>query len=68
MKLAKSDRGWMSGIAGDDVVTIGDPRLKAETQAIGDVHDVADLLVRMVDRLRELNGAGLAAHQLGAFG
>lgn len=66
MKLAKSDRGWMSGVAGDDVVTIGDPRLKAETDAIDDVQDVADLLARMVDRLRELNGAGLAAPQIGA--
>lgn len=66
MNLAKSDRGWMSGIAGDDVVTIGDPRLKAETQPIGDVQAVADLLARMVARLRELNGAGLAAPQIGA--
>ncbi|MGH3834668.1 MAG: peptide deformylase [Pseudonocardiaceae bacterium] len=65
MNLAKSDRGWMSGVVGDDVVTIGDPRLKAETQAIGDVQAVADLLARMVDRLCELNGAGLAAPQLG---
>ncbi|MGH3692893.1 MAG: peptide deformylase [Pseudonocardiaceae bacterium] len=66
MSLAKSDRGWMSGVVGDDVVTIGDPRLKAETQAIGDVQAVADLLARMVGRLRELNGAGLAAPQIGA--
>ncbi|MGH3929366.1 MAG: peptide deformylase [Pseudonocardiaceae bacterium] len=66
MELAKSDRGWMSGVVGDDVVTIGDPRLKADTKAIGDVHDVADLLARMVGRLRELNGAGLAAPQIGA--
>ena len=66
MELAKSDRGWMSGIAGDDVVTIGDPRLKVETQAIDDVHDATELLARMVDRLRQLNGAGLAAPQIGA--
>lgn len=66
MRLAKSDRGWMSGVAGDDVVTIGDPRLKAETEAIGNAHEVADLLARMVNRLRELNGAGLAAPQVGA--
>lgn len=65
MNLAKSDRGWMSGVV-DDVVTIGDPRLKAETQAIGDVQAVAILLARMVDRLRGLNGAGLAAPQIGA--
>ncbi|MGH3570070.1 MAG: peptide deformylase [Pseudonocardia sp.] len=56
----------MSGVVGDDVVTIGDPRLKAETQAIDDVQAVADLLARMVDRLRELNGTGLAAPQIGA--
>lgn len=66
MELVKSDRGWMSGVAGDDVVTIGDPRLKTETQAVDHVHDVAELLARMVDRLRELNGAGLAAPQIGA--
>ena len=65
MSLAKSDRGWMAGLADDDVVTIGDPRLKAETAAVEDVRDVADLLDRMVRRLRELNGAGLAAPQVG---
>lgn len=66
MNLAKSDRGWISGVAGDDVVTIGDPRLKAETDAIDDVQDAADLVAHMVDRLRALNGAGLAAPQIGA--
>lgn len=66
MELAKSDRGWMAGVVGDDVVTLGDPRLKAETEAIDDVEDVVDLLARMVDRLRELNGAGLASPQVGA--
>ncbi|MGH3962749.1 MAG: peptide deformylase [Pseudonocardiaceae bacterium] len=66
MDLAKSDRGWMSGVAGEDVVTIGDPRLKAETEAISNVDGVAELLERMVSRLRQLNGAGLAAPQIGA--
>jgi peptide deformylase len=66
MNFVKSDRGWMSGVAGTDIVTIGDPRLKAETDAIDDVQEVADLLAGMVDRLRELNGAGLAAPQIGA--
>jgi peptide deformylase len=65
MELARSDRGWMAGIVGEDVVTIGDPRLKAETTTIEDVQGVADLLALMVQRLRELNGAGLAAPQLG---
>jgi len=66
LNLAKSDPGWMSGVADDDVVTIGDPRLKAETRAVGRVDDAAELLARMVKRLRELNGAGLAAPQIGA--
>jgi peptide deformylase len=65
MELAKSDRGWMAGVAGEGIATIGDPRLKVEAKKIGDVHDVADLLALMVQRLRELNGAGLAAPQLG---
>lgn len=66
MELAQSDRGWMSGVVGDDVITIGDPRLKAKTKVIKEVRDVTDLLARMVKRLRELNGAGLAAPQVGA--
>lgn len=65
MELVKSDRGWMAGIADENVVTIGDPRLKAETTTIADVLDVADLCALMVKRVRELNGAGLAAPQLG---
>lgn len=66
MTLAKSDRGWISGVAGEGIVTIGDPRLKAPTARVENVHDVDDLLTMMVDRLRTLNGAGLAAPQIGA--
>ncbi len=66
MGLAKSDRGWMAGVVGEDVITIGDPRLRAETDAVDHVEDVVDLLAHMVDRLRKLNGAGLAAPQIGA--
>jgi peptide deformylase len=66
MNLAKSDRGWISGVAGEGILTIGDPRLKAETRMVDDVGDAADLLVRLVTRLRALNGAGLAAPQVGA--
>ena len=64
--LAKSDRGWMSGVAGEGIVTIGDPRLKAPTAVVRHPGDVAALLAEMVDRLRSLNGAGLAAPQIGA--
>ena len=66
MGLAKSDRGWMSGVVADDVVTIGDPRLKAPTAVIEDLGAVTALLERMTQRLRDLNGAGLAAPQVGA--
>lgn len=66
MTLAKSDRGWISGVAGEGIVTIGDPRLKAPTAGVEAVDDVARLLTTMVDRLRSLNGAGLAAPQIGA--
>lgn len=66
MTLAKSDRGWMSGVAGEGIVTIGDPRLKAPTAAVAAIGDVTDLLTTMVDGLRALNGAGLAAPQIGA--
>lgn len=65
MTLAKSDRDWISGIAGEGVVTIGDPRLKAPTEAV-DASQAAELLATMVNRLRSLNGAGLAAPQIGA--
>jgi len=63
---ASSDRGWMSGVAGEGIVTIGDPRLKTPTATVEHPRDVAALLTAMVDRLRALNGAGLAAPQIGA--
>ncbi|WP_412539468.1 peptide deformylase [Longispora sp. K20-0274] len=66
MALAKSDRSWISGLAGEGIVTLGDPRLKAQTVGVADVDDVAELLTILVDRLRSLNGAGLSAPQIGA--
>lgn len=66
MEIAKSDRDWISGIAGDGVVTIGDPRLKAPCAPIETPSEAGDLLEGMVARLRALNGAGLAAPQTGA--
>jgi peptide deformylase len=64
--LPRSDQGWISGIAGNGLVTIGDPRLKAPTAAVEDVADIRDLLETMTQRLRSMNGAGLAAPQIGA--
>lgn len=66
MTLPRSDRGWISGVAGDGLVTIGDPLLKAFTATVENVADVGDLLETMIGRLRSLNGAGLAAPQIGA--
>ncbi|MEV0273601.1 peptide deformylase [Hamadaea sp. NPDC050747] len=65
MSLAKSDRAWMSGLAGEGLVTIGDPRLKAPVAVIDPVTEAHELLDAMVTRLRSLNGAGLAAPQVG---
>jgi peptide deformylase len=66
MALPRSDQGWITGIAGDGIVTIGDPRLKQQTAAVEAPEDAAGLLAAMVTRLRGLNGAGLAAPQIGA--
>ncbi|MGH3611760.1 MAG: peptide deformylase [Pseudonocardia sp.] len=49
----------------EDVVTIGDPRLKRPTTTVIDVREVSELMERMTSRVRALNGAGLAAPQIG---
>lgn len=64
MTLPRSNSSWIDGTADDGVVTLGDPRLKAPTAAI-DAADAAGLLATLVTRLRDLNGAGLAAPQIG---
>src|SRR5262245_33371453 len=66
VSLVRSDRGWIAGITGEGIVTIGDPRLKALASTVDKVDQVTELLAMMVDRLRGLNGAGLAAPQIGA--
>src|SRR6266581_1512159 len=65
MPEVRSDAQWIAGQAHDDIVTIGDPRLKQTSDPIRDVAAAQDLLDRMVRRLRDLNGAGLAAPQIG---
>jgi peptide deformylase len=66
MTLPRSDRDWIAGIAGEGIVTVGDPRLKQPAALAEDTPDVLELLAAMVGRLRGLNGAGLAAPQVGA--
>ena len=64
MTLPRSASSWINGTADDDIVTIGDPRLKAPTAPIN-AGEATELLSTLVSRLRELNGAGLAAPQIG---
>ena len=66
MTLPRSSQDWIAGIAGDGIVTVGDPRLKEPAARAEDPREAAELLAAMVDRLRSLNGAGLAAPQVGA--
>jgi peptide deformylase len=50
-----------------DVLRMGDPRLLARSSQVVDVRapEIASLLVDMRDTMRALNGAGLAAPQIG---
>ncbi|MFD7310744.1 peptide deformylase [Promicromonospora sp. NPDC059942] len=64
MSQHRSDDNWIKGVADDDLVTIGDPRLKAPTSEI-EADQAQELLATLTTRLRELNGAGLAAPQIG---
>jgi peptide deformylase len=66
VRLPKSDQGWIAGAAGEGIVTVGDPRLKAPTARVDDPTQVTTLMNEMVEGLRGLNGAGLAAPQIGA--
>ncbi|PID30626.1 peptide deformylase [Candidatus Saccharibacteria bacterium] len=63
--VVKSNRGWIEGAASDNLVTIGHPKLKAPCKRVEDVSLVQDTLASMVATLRKLNGAGLAAPQVG---
>jgi len=65
MSEVKSDTSWISGQARPGIVTIGDPHLKLGSRDVTDLRAVAPILDKMVLTLRELNGAGLAAPQLG---
>ena len=61
----KSDASWLAGGARPEVVTVGDPRLRAPVERFAVVAAVADRVDAMVALLREMRGAGLAAPQVG---
>ena len=48
-----------------DLVTIGTPLLRQATQRVTDPSSVTDLCDLLVTRLKDINGAGLAANQIG---
>ncbi len=61
----KSDARWATGRTPAGIVTVGDPRLRTVARPVEDTSQVTDLADAMVRKLRELNGAGLAANQIG---
>jgi len=65
MTTAKSDKQWMTGGAHSSLVTVGDPTLRQGAAVVTDYREISTLCDRLVDLLRELNGAGLAAPQIG---
>lgn len=65
MSEVRSDVKWIAGQAHDDIVTIGDPALKCKASPIKDIDSSRDVVEHMISRLRGLNGAGLAAPQIG---
>jgi len=65
MSDIKSDRQWMSGGAHQEIITVGDPLLRRQSEMVKDIGQATLLGERMASLLRELKGAGLAAPQIG---
>jgi peptide deformylase len=63
--MTQSDRNWVSGQAHPDLVLVGDPVLRGGGREVTDLTDIGPLVERLVSLLRQLNGAGLAAPQIG---
>lgn len=61
----QSDERWAGGGEIPGVVTIGDPALRRVARTVDDAEGARPLCHTMVQRLRALKGAGLAANQIG---
>jgi peptide deformylase len=61
----QSDRDWRAGQAHPDIVLVGDPALRRGAEQVTDFSEIPQLFDRLVSLLRVLNGAGLAAPQMG---
>ncbi|RTL39738.1 MAG: peptide deformylase [Candidatus Melainabacteria bacterium] len=62
-----ADQGSAEGAAHPELVTIGTPMLRQPTTRITDFDGARALCERLVYLLAEINGAGLAANQIGAW-
>lgn len=62
---SRSDPQWVKGEAPVGIITVGDPRLRRVARPVDDLSTAKPLADMMVAKLRELNGAGLAANQIG---
>jgi peptide deformylase len=61
----KSDIRWASGGSHHNIVTVGNPVLRQRCISVNDINSICSHCDSMVTLLRELNGAGLAAPQVG---
>lgn len=61
----KSDSHWAAGSAHPDIITVGDYPLRQRCSPVENVKSASSVCAKMVNLLRELNGAGLAANQIG---
>jgi peptide deformylase len=62
-----ADQGSAEGAAHPELVTIGTPMLRQPTERITDFDNARELCDRLVFLLGEINGAGLAANQIGVW-
>ena len=64
MKSKETDKNWASGGAHPKIVTIGDPSLREIAESVTDFDHAREVVDEMVELLRSLGGAGLAAPQI----
>jgi len=65
MSEVRSNEQWAAGQPHESLVAIGDPRLNQPVHPLAEPTAHGGLFTRMISLLRELNGAGLAAPQIG---
>lgn len=62
-----ADQGSAEGAAHPELVTVGTPMLREPTRRVTDFAAAEALCERLVALLEEINGAGLAANQIGVW-